>query len=612
MKKILLAISILISLNISAQVYSGKTINGNPFDATGNIVISTGGSGGSADSLKTLPIDTSANTTGYVLAFDAGLHKWYLKKDSVGGSGAVTGSGTINYIPKFTASSTLGNSLLQDNGSGLAYNTTLISQSAFHIANTATGTGTSLLNMNDVIFAVNSINSTGNLSSFVTYSANAGSGNAIGTYSFAYQGTGTGEKYGLLGQVGNISGSTKAVGVFAYYGGAYTSNPPAVTESAALIADNSSFAVPAFIARNNAVDVFAINSSGKAVYYHNPTMSAATGADSLTVPDWKAVDSLLRALSILTASNGLTKTGNDVALGGSLTGNTNISSGANTLKQSGSANVAGIFQVQNTSTTGGAIEAYTNGGVAGQFEVLSSDSNTVLPVLNIFRQTSGTAENGIGTSIQFQTKTTTSTSTSNTLISKWTNATEATKTSEFSISGVNSATTNTLLTLSGSGATKLNQYGVGNFQSAPAYDLAVTSTGDIVERRDTIPLLSFGFGSALAGDTAASSTSAIYGSIHNSGTDTLNISKMRIGLQGTSPNVTVTIYWNDSLGVTGAGAVTLVNAGSAATDIYTGTTVTTFDNAKIPPGVWVWCQTTTVTTKPTYLSVTLIGSKIHN
>jgi len=129
---------------------------------------------------------------------------------------------------------------------------------------------------------------------------------------------------------------------------------------------------------------------------------------------------------------------------------------------------------------------------------------------------------------------------------------------------------------------------------------------------DTVPLLSFGFGSALAGDTAAASTGAIYGSTFLSGTDSLRIARMQIGLQGTSPNVTVTIYWNDSLGVTGAGAVKLKNAGTNATDIYTGTSETTFDNVTIPPGVWVWCELTAITAKPTYLSATLSGSKIHN
>jgi hypothetical protein len=44
---------------------------------------------------------------------------------SVGASGALTGSGTLNYVPKWTPSGTqLGNSLLFDDGSNIALGTT--------------------------------------------------------------------------------------------------------------------------------------------------------------------------------------------------------------------------------------------------------------------------------------------------------------------------------------------------------------------------------------------------------------------------------------------------------------------------------------------------------
>lgn len=126
--------------------------------------------------------------------------------------------------------------------------------------------------------------------------------------------------------------------------------------------------------------------------------------------------------------------------------------------------------------------------------------------------------------------------------------------------------------------------------------------------RDTSSLFVFGGGGGNSSDTATFTTSTIYGAFFNSLSDTMIITRMQIGLQGTSPNVTVMVYWNDSLNVT-AGAVPLVSAGTAATNIYTGTSATTFTNIKIPPNVWVWCVTSTVTTKPTFLSVTLIGYK---
>lgn len=127
-------------------------------------------------------------------------------------------------------------------------------------------------------------------------------------------------------------------------------------------------------------------------------------------------------------------------------------------------------------------------------------------------------------------------------------------------------------------------------------------------KRDTVTLASFGGGGAQAGDTTAFSTSTIYGSFYNDGTDTLVITSMRGILQGTSPSVTYDVYYNDSLNVT-AGASKLVTAGTALTNTATGAAVTSFDNTKIPPGVWVWVKTTTVTTKPTYFSLSLVGYK---
>jgi hypothetical protein len=57
------------------------------------------------------------------------------------GSGSITGSGTTNYLPKFTGTSTIGNSLLFDNGSSVGIGTTNLNKSGSSTAftvNTAT------------------------------------------------------------------------------------------------------------------------------------------------------------------------------------------------------------------------------------------------------------------------------------------------------------------------------------------------------------------------------------------------------------------------------------------------------------------------------------------
>lgn len=126
-------------------------------------------------------------------------------------------------------------------------------------------------------------------------------------------------------------------------------------------------------------------------------------------------------------------------------------------------------------------------------------------------------------------------------------------------------------------------------------------------QQDTISLASFGAGGGQAGDTTSFSTSTIYGSFYNDGSDTLIITSIRSVVQGTSASITPTVYYNDSLNVT-AGATKLVNSPSALTNTAVGVSSTP-DNQKIPPGVWVWVKTETVTTKPTYFSLTLIGYK---
>jgi tRNA threonylcarbamoyladenosine modification (KEOPS) complex Pcc1 subunit len=161
---------------------------------------------------------------------------------------------------------------------------------------------------------------------------------------------------------------------------------------------------------------------------------------------------------------------------------------------------------------------------------------------------------------------------------------------------------------------KLNATDTASLSNRINLKLNVTDTtamlASYTRQKDTIPMFVFGAGSGAAGDTSAFSNSALYGSFYNTGSDTILVTSLQIGLQGTSPSINATVYFNDSLAVT-AGATKLVNAGNTATNIYTGTTVSSFDNTKIPPGNWVWVQTGTVTTKPTFFVLTLIGYKIR-
>lgn len=134
------------------------------------------------------------------------------------------------------------------------------------------------------------------------------------------------------------------------------------------------------------------------------------------------------------------------------------------------------------------------------------------------------------------------------------------------------------------------------------------STGQVKKRNAsafTAVNLVFGAGSGADADTTAFTTSAIYGSFYNDA-DTIVVTSMRGVLQGSSPNITYQVWYNDSLNVE-AGGTKLVTAGNALTNTTTGTNVTSFDVTKIPPGNWVWVKTGTVAVKPKYFSLTING-----
>jgi len=128
---------------------------------------------------------------------------------------------------------------------------------------------------------------------------------------------------------------------------------------------------------------------------------------------------------------------------------------------------------------------------------------------------------------------------------------------------------------------------------------------------DTIPLMVFGGGGNQAGDTAVFSTSSIYGSFYNAGSDSLKITELRVIMLGDATDtLSVDILWDVNLN---DGTPTELNADPLPVNSFTtGDTDTSFGTAKIPPGVWVWCETPGVVAgrKPTYFNAQISGYKI--
>lgn len=240
----------------------------------------------------------------------------------------------------------------------------------------------------------------------------------------------------------------------------------------------------------------------------NPTtVAVGTTGHVLTSNGVGAAPTFQATTSPITASNGLTLSSNNIVLGGSLTGNTTITTTSsyilNVATSRAGANNAGFIVTNNstgsalkgvasgtgtgygvwgTSTDNYGVRGESTGIAAGAFFTIDTNSN-VLNGLIVDRQfTGGSPSNGIGTSIEFRNETSTTSSTlSNSLISKWTNATHAARVSEFSIDGVDNTVQATLFTLAGSGKTTLNKYGVGTFTGTAAYTLQVDSSGNVIE-----------------------------------------------------------------------------------------------------------------------------------
>lgn len=107
----------------------------------------------------------------------------------------------------------------------------------------------------------------------------------------------------------------------------------------------------------------------------------------------------------------------------------------------------------NGTSNADALSAFSVDGVAGSFSTGPSSTNTIVDVLKVIRNTTGTAANGIGGSIDFYIQATSATTPlSNQIIYKWTDATFATRTSSLVFTGVNSTSTVDLLTLAGDGS----------------------------------------------------------------------------------------------------------------------------------------------------------------
>lgn len=128
---------------------------------------------------------------------------------------------------------------------------------------------------------------------------------------------------------------------------------------------------------------------------------------------------------------------------------------------------------------------------------------------------------------------------------------------------------------------------------------------------DTVPLFTFGTGTGLIADTISFNDTTIMGSFFWPGSDTVIVSALRgviVNGSGTS-TVGVQMLWHTTFK---SGSATTLNASPfTVNNTTTGNEDTAFDNAEIPPGVWVWFTTPTISVgnRPASLNVTILGYK---
>lgn len=96
--------------------YNGLTFS--QLDSDGNIVAISGS--GSGNTFTSISI-TGGASAGYVLTSDSSGNAYWTA--SVGGPGGVGGTGTTDYLPKWTGSSTLGDSIIRENGTNVSIGT---------------------------------------------------------------------------------------------------------------------------------------------------------------------------------------------------------------------------------------------------------------------------------------------------------------------------------------------------------------------------------------------------------------------------------------------------------------------------------------------------------
>lgn len=141
----------------------------------------------------------------------------------------------------------------------------------------------------------------------------------------------------------------------------------------------------------------------------------------------------------------------------------------------------GVFE--NSSTDGVGLMSSSIEGIPIRTQIVPNSGNSVYPSVELTAINFSPA-NGFGNSIVFKASTDIpgpGALESNSIISKWTDISNGTRTSQFIITGVNVATTGDIFTLDGDGGTRLNTYGDGVHTGTATYLVGTDVDGNLIE-----------------------------------------------------------------------------------------------------------------------------------
>jgi hypothetical protein len=225
--------------------------------------------------------------------------------------------------------------------------------------------------------------------------------------------------------------------------------------------------------KGTSTGVTTISTANTSATNYTATLQAATGTIAYLsdIPSTPGIDAVLAVGQTLTNNRTISSSTFQILIDGTgspLKVNTTVNTGIEATATSGTALIA-------TNTTGTyAARIFTTSGIASMFQVNPSSTNTIVPIVDILRQSSGTPANGIGGSLQFWTGVTAGVAErSGYIVSKWTDV--AGRTSQFDLMAVSANASQTFMNIQTGGVVIVNN--LADTLSTKAYARSVGGSG---------------------------------------------------------------------------------------------------------------------------------------